>query len=185
VLLGAVHSGEDAVQSSAMHSGCGDPGEAIEAGEETDSSYCERACGMKTEQSNSQIWVDGHLVEIDLDAVATEELTVTPHLLDGFHPCDACEEVLVLAEKKYCMFCQQFHDELERRFPTQKRIDLGVAPIALRFEPAEPDYDPGKPASLVGVAIVFVSALMTAMGLMTGLWYAWRAVIGFCLAHFK
>lgn len=135
---------------------------------------------MKTQQSSSQIWVDGHLVEVDLDTVATEELTVTPHLLDGFHPCAACE-VLVLAEKKYCRFCQLLHDELEVRYPRPQqpgRTDMGVVPYT-------PDYDPGKPASRIAVGLVCFGALCSLMFLLTGIWYTGRALIGICLEHSK
>lgn len=132
---------------------------------------------MKTQQSNSQIWVDGHLVEIDLDAVTTEELAVTPHLLDGFHPCAACEDVLVLAEKQYCRFCQMMHDELEPRSPQQERIDMGVADM----EAVE--YDSGRPASRCAVRLVLLGALCSAMFLLTGLWYVGRGLVGICLEH--
>lgn len=124
---------------------------------------------MKTEQSNSQIWVDGHLVEVDLDTVAAEQLTVTPHLLDGFHPCAACE-VLVLVEKKYCRFCQLLHDEFERRSPQQPRVDMGVVPY-------DPDWDPQPPSRracfmFAGLILIFIGFAAT------GMWYAGRSLVG-------
>lgn len=137
---------------------------------------------MKTQQSNSQIWVDGHLVEIDLDTVTTEELVVTPHLLDGFHPCAACEDVLVLAEKKYCRFCQMMHDELEPRSPQQERIDMGVVDMgAVPYEALEME----PPPSPVAIGIILLGALCSAMFLLTGLWYVGRGLVGICLEHTK
>jgi len=116
--------------------------------------------------------------EIDVDLLTTDELVLNPHLLDGFKPCEACDRLFVLCERRYCSNCARMLKEYEGRQRPQPvaQTDMGVVPF-------EPDYDPGTPASRFAVWLVFFAAVCSVMFLLTGMWYTGRVLIGICLEH--